>query len=134
MKKQFLLIAAFGALVLASCGGEEKKEDNAAETQAKVDSAVAAREAEMARVNDSILQATVAAEKQRVEDSMAAEAAKKGSKKSTTKKADPPPASPAPPPPPPPTIGNGKPKVTNQGTTNPNGDQQTIGNGKPKIK
>lgn len=111
MKKQFLLIAAGAAMIsLASCGGEEKKEDTAAETQAKVDSAVAAREAEMARVNDSVLQATVAAEKQRVADSMAAAeaaaATKKGGKKGGTKAT--PPATPTTPPPAPPAPTNPK--------------------------
>jgi sRNA-binding protein len=137
MKKQILLLAG-AAMILASCGGENKTEDKG-QSQAQIDSAVnaqvAEREAEMARKNDSTLKA-MEAEKAAADSAAAAEEAKKaGSKKSTKKtvKATAP-ASPVTPPPPPPlapTIGNGKPKMTN--TPAQSGDQSTIGNGKPKM-
>jgi len=108
MKKQFLLLAG-AAVILASCGGENKTEDKG-QSQAQIDSAVnaqvAAREAEMARKNDSTLKA-MEAEKAAAE-AAAAEAAKKGGKKGGTKKTTKTePASPAPPPPPPPPPAGG---------------------------
>lgn len=102
MKKQFLLLAG-AALILASCGGENKTEDQG-QTQAQIDSAVnaqvAEREAEMARRNDSMLKAMEA-------EKAAAEAAAANSKSTTktktkTKTVKEEPATPAPPPPPPP--------------------------------
>jgi len=135
MKKQILVMAS-AAFLLASCGGETKTED-AGQTQAQIDSAINAQaaehEAEKARVIDSTVQAEAAA--RAAAEAAEAEAAKKsGGKKSTTKAPKAEPASPAPPPPPPPpTIGNGKPKVTDQQQNQPQ-DGSTIGNGKPKIK
>ena len=111
MKKHFLLLAG-AAVILASCGGENKTED-AGQSQAQIDSAVnaqvAAKEAEMARVQDSTLKA-MEAEKAAADSAAAAEEAKKaGGKKSTKKstKATPPasPTTPPPPPPPPPAQG-----------------------------
>lgn len=100
MKKHILVLAG-AALILASCGGENKKEDQG-QTQAQIDSAVnaqvAEREAEMARKNDSTLKA-MEAEKAAAEAAAAEAAAKKhsGTKKSTTKTE--PVASPTTPPP-----------------------------------
>jgi hypothetical protein len=108
MKKQILLLAG-AAIILASCGGENKTED-AGQSQAQIDSAVnaqvAEREAEMARKNDSTLKA-MEAEKAAAEAAAAEEAAKKGGKKTKTPKASPAPT-PAPPPPPPPPPANPK--------------------------
>jgi sRNA-binding protein len=107
MKKQILLLAG-AAIILASCGGENKTED-AGQSQAQIDSAVnaqvAEREAEMARKNDSTLKA-MEAEKAAAEAAAAEEAAKKGGKKTKTPKASPAPT-PAPPPPPPPPPAKG---------------------------
>jgi hypothetical protein len=136
MKKHILLMAG-AAIILASCGGENKPADQG-QTQAQIDSAVnaqvAEREAEMARKNDSTLKA-MEAEKAAAEAAAAEAAAKKsGGKKTKTPKAEP--AAPAPPPPPPPpaTIGNGKPKMGAQSEAPQTGGQGgTIGNGKPKM-
>ena len=104
MKKQFLLLAG-AALIMASCGGENKTED-AGQSQAQIDSAVnaqvAAKEAEMARVQDSTLKA-MEAEKAAADSAAAAEEAKKAGGKKSTKKTTKatPPASPTTPPPPP---------------------------------
>jgi len=121
--------------MLASCGGENKTEDQG-QSQAQIDSAVnaqvAEREAEMARRNDSMLKA-MEAEKAAAE-AAAAEANKKGGSKTTTKtktKTVTETPAPPPPPPPPPTIGNGKPKIGDQNQGKSEGS--TIGNGKPKI-
>lgn len=141
MKKQFLMLAG-AAMILASCGGETKTEDQG-QTQAQIDSAVnaqvAEREAEMARKNDSTLKA-MEAEKAAAEAAAAEEAAKKGGTKKAstpkTPKAQPAPdPTPAPPPMQPATIGNGKPKMNTNGATQSQApaDQQTIGNGKPKM-
>ena len=111
MKKHFLLLAG-AAVILASCGGENKTED-AGQSQAQIDSAVnaqvAAKEAEMARVQDSTLKA-MEAEKAAADSAAAAEEAKKAGGKKSTKKTTKatPPASPAPPPPPPPPPANPK--------------------------
>lgn len=108
MKKHFLLLAG-AAVILASCGGENKTED-AGQSQAQIDSAVnaqvAAKEAEMARVQDSTLKA-MEAEKAAAEAAAAEEAKKSGGKKSTKKTTTPPasPTTPPPPPPPPPAQG-----------------------------
>ncbi len=95
MKKQFLMLAG-AAMILASCGGETKTEDQG-QTQAQIDSAVnaqvAEREAEMARKNDSTLKA-MEAEKAAAEAAAAEDAAKKGGKKAAAPK--PPKAQPAP--------------------------------------
>ena len=131
---------ASAAFLLASCGGETKTED-AGQSQAQIDSAVnaqvAEREAEMARKNDSTLKAMEAEKAAADSAAAAAEAASKkssGGKKTTkTPKAEPASPAPPPPPPPPPSVGNGKPKITNQDQSKPT-DGSTIGNGKPKIK
>lgn len=133
MKKQILLLAG-AALIFASCGsGENKTEDNAADTQAKIDSAVnaqvAAHEAEIAAKQDSIIKAAEA--EKAAAEAAAAEAAKKATTKKTPKTPKAEPASPAPPPPAP-TVGNGKPSMGTQTTTNQN-TGNTVGNGKPKM-
>ncbi|MBX2904899.1 MAG: hypothetical protein KF744_02615 [Taibaiella sp.] len=133
MKKQFLLLAG-AALILASCGGENKTEDQG-QSQAQIDSAVnaqvAEREAEMARKNDSMLKA-MEAEKAAAEAAAAAASTKTTKTKTKTKTVKEEPAPPPPPPPPPPTVGSGKPKMTNTGEQKP--ADGTIGNGKPKMK
>ena len=109
MKKQILLLAC-AAIVLASCGGENKPSE--AETQAKIDSAVKAKEAEqeaaMAAKNDSTVRAMEAAKAAELEAAKAAEAAKASSTKKsgkttkttketkTTTPTPPPPANPSP--------------------------------------
>lgn len=106
MKKQFLLLAG-AALILASCGGENKTEDQG-QTQAQIDSAVnaqvAEREAEMARRNDSMLKA-MEAEKAAAEAAAANSKTTKTTTKTKTKTKTEEPATPAPPPPPPPPPG-----------------------------
>lgn len=104
MKKQILLLAG-AALIMASCGGENKTEDQG-QSQAQIDSAVnaqvAEREAEMARRNDSMLKA-MEAEKAAAEAAAAAAGGKKTTTtKTKTKTKVEEPATPAPPPPPPP--------------------------------
>ncbi len=99
MKKQFLLLAG-SALILASCGSNN---NNPAQTQAQIDSAVNAKLAEHdaanAAKNDSTLKAI---EKEKAE-AMAKEHEHAGTAKkhTTAKKEEPAPApTPAPPPPP----------------------------------
>jgi murein L,D-transpeptidase YcbB/YkuD len=133
MKKQFLLLAG-AALMLASCGGENKTEDQG-QSQAQIDSAVnaqvAEREAEMARRNDSMLKA-MEAEKAAAEAAAASTKTTKTTKTKTKTVKEEPAPPPPPPPPPPPTVGNGKPKMSNTGEQKP--AEGTIGNGKPKMK
>ena len=88
MKKQFLLLAC-AAVMLASCGSNEKKEEG--QTQAQIDSTVAAElakhDAENAAKNDSTLKA-IEAEKAAAlakEQEAAAAAASSGKKKTKTK-------------------------------------------------
>lgn len=136
MKKQFLFLAGT-AIILASCASNN---ENPAQTQAQIDSAVNAKmaehDAENAAKNDSTLRAM---EKEKAEAEARAQeaeaaAAKGGKTKTKTKtttttttvKETPPPA-------PAPTVGNGKPKM-NEPASNQAGKENTIGNGKPKMK
>lgn len=111
MKKTFLFLAG-SAIMFASCGNGEQKKDDAAQTQAQIDSAVAAKTDSANKAMEAENQAKIQAEAQRKADSMKMEeekaAASKGSSKGggtkssgsgTTKPTAPPPPPPPPPPP-----------------------------------
>ncbi len=138
MKKQFLFLASC-ALILASCGSNEKNEG---QSQAQIDSAVnakvAAHDAENAAKNDSALKAMekekADAMAKEAEAKAAAEKSSKGGKKHSTGGKKEETAPPPPPPPPAPTVGNGKPKMNTPDNGAAKQDNGTIGNGKPKMK
>ncbi len=106
MKKQFLLLAG-SAILLASCGGNQPK--NEGQTKEQIDSAVnaqvAAKEAAMKAQNDSMIaaQAKAKADSEMIaKDAVAKDHSAHASttKRHTETKA----ATPPPPPPPPPPI------------------------------
>lgn len=135
MKKYFLLFSAGATITLASCGGDSNTAEQTINVdslaQVKVDSIAAVEKAK----TDSLIAATAKAtadsiEAVRIADSIAkaskapAKRTTSSSKKSTNKTAintevvaTPPPQS----------IGNGKPKMTEEKQNN------TIGDGKPKL-
>ncbi len=135
MKKTLLLLAG-SAILFASCGnGESNKAAEEARVQAAKDSTARAIEAQ----NQEAAQA--AAAQHAADSTKMAEDAKKGTTGTATKGSTKghgtitnhettAPATPAPAP----TIGNGKPKITDQPqqSSDPNAPK-TIGNGKPKI-
>src|SRR5689334_12137613 len=122
MKKHLLLLAG-SAVLFASCGSN----NNQAQTQAQIDSAVNAKmaqhDAENAAKNDSTLKAM---EKEKAE-AMARE--HHGEKKHESKKEEP--AAPVTPPPPPPPPATGMRSHSDQSKTNPSTgtDQKPAGGG-----
>lgn len=131
MKKHILFLAG-SALILASCGSNDNK--NQEQTKAQMDSAVNAQVAQHdamnAAKNDSALRA-IEAEKAAAM-TKEHEVTTNTTHKHTAGKTKEHEATPPPPPPPPATIGNGKPSMEKKDNSNSN--QNTIGNGKPVIK
>ncbi len=132
MKKQFLFLAGC-AVILASCGSNN---NNAAQTQAQIDSTVnatmAQHDAANASKNDSTLKAiekekaeAIAKEHEAKHEEHEAKNAANGNNGAQPATQTPTTA---------PTVGNGKPSMTNPNNatnTNPSG---TVGNGKPSMK
>lgn len=137
MKKQFLILAG-SALILASCGSNENTENN--NQQAQIDSIAAANAALQdelnKKANDSAINAIANAKADSIAAAEAAAAAAKTSGKGAAKKkpaTTPTPPPPPPPPPPTPTVGQGKPKMGGQQSTEGNKESNTVGQGKPKM-